>query len=87
MKKIEDLKQGDRIYDVKAYSIQWFSYLCVHPNAKNYHILIDSCEEPIRVYKDTLQNILDKNLSSYDEAKIMLAEKFEDRAKTLREKF
>lgn len=80
MKTIEDLKQGDRFYDVDNYRVKWYTYLCVHPKGGgNYHILIDQNEEPIRIYIDKLQDILNKNLSTYDEAKKFLITKLNDK--------
>lgn len=86
MKQIEDLTNGDKIYDVNVFNIKWYRYLCIHPNSSSYHILIDMNEEPIRIYNKDLQTILNKNLNSYDDAKLLLAETFERRAKSLRER-
>lgn len=83
--KTTDLKQGDKIYDVDFRQVRWYKYLCVHPTGQGkYHILIDSCEDPIRIYDEKLQSILDKNLNTYQEAKIHLAEMLEESAKRLR---
>lgn len=86
MKKISDLKQGDLIYDFGASQVIRYSYLCVHPTGTgNYHILIDACQDPVRIYGDKLQNILNKNLNTYQEAKLALADRLENSAKRLRE--
>jgi len=85
MKQLSDLKQGDKIYDIDFRQVKRYKYLCVHPTGQGkYHILIDSCEEPIRIYGDKLQLILDKNLKTYQEAKLLLASKLEEDAKRLR---
>ena len=86
MKKIEDLKKGDVIYDNNNFSqVLWYTYLCVHPTGQgNYHILIDSCEEPFRIYNKKLQSILDKGFNSYQDAKLELADRLEQRALKLR---
>ncbi|MEQ1733646.1 MAG: hypothetical protein ABL940_08235 [Bacteroidia bacterium] len=85
-KLITELKQGDKIYDVDYRQVRWYKYHCIHPiGSGNYHILIDECEQPIRVYKEILQAILDKNLKTRKEAKLVLANKFEATAKRLRE--
>ena len=87
MKKVEELKQGDVIYDIVEFKyIKRYKYLCVHPTGGGkYHILIDSCEEPIRIYVDRLQEILNLNLESYEEAKFVLINKLEDYIKNLKE--
>jgi Lon protease-like protein len=59
--------------------------LCIHPTGQGkYHILIDSCEEPFRIYEERLQQILNQNLKTYQSAKIALADKLEMSAKRLR---
>jgi len=84
MKKIEDLKQGDRIYDVYSHTIMGYRYCCVHPHNNKYHILINALEEPIRYYEVGLQEILDKNLGTYDEAKEFLITSLESKIDFLR---
>ncbi len=84
MNKIEDLKQGDKFYDVSLTTVKWYRYLCVHPYGKNYHILIDMLENPIRMYYTELQAILDKNLNTYDDARLHLADNLEEKANRLR---
>lgn len=83
--KIEELKKGDKIYNFNENQVLWYTYLCVHPTGKgSYHILIDSCEEPFRIYCKNLQQILDKNLNSYDSAQLALADYLEEKANRLR---
>ena len=85
MKNITDLKQGDKIYNIDDRRVIWYRYLCVHPTGSGkYHILIDACEDPIRIYEDKLNAILEKNLTTYQEAKIALADALENTAKRLR---
>jgi hypothetical protein len=85
MKQLTDLKQGDIIYDVRFSEIIKYKYLCVHPTGQgHYHILINSYEEPIRIYDMRLQGILNKDLKTYEEAKLKLADLLEERAKRLR---
>lgn len=70
--KIEDLKQGSVFYDLEnvAHRIIKYEYLCVYPYNSNYHIVLErSIEEPQRMYKTHLQQILDKNLFNYEDAK------------------
>lgn len=82
---IRDLKQGNKIYNTDNYRVRHYTYLCVHPTGiGKYHILIDECEEPIRIYEDQLKMMLNKNLNSYQEAKLALADQLEDSAKRLR---
>lgn len=69
-KKITDLKQGDKIFYLDRLEIKWADYLCVHPKGMGkYHILIDHCENPFRVYEDRLKELLSQNLNSYEEAR------------------
>lgn len=85
--KIEDLKQGDKIYDFNLTQVKWYTYLCIHPTGGGkYHILIDDCEEPVRIYHSKLQEILDKGLKSYGEAQLKIAEKLEELSKYMRER-
>lgn len=86
MKQLTDLKQGDKIYYVDDRQVKCNTYLCLHPTGQGkYHILIDSCEEPIRVYGEKLQIILNQDLKTYQEAKLELARRLEESAKRLRE--
>lgn len=71
MKTVEDLKQNDIIYDINSEEklIKYY-YLCINPRNTNYHILIDaSSDNPIKMYYETLQKILDKNLYNITVAK------------------
>lgn len=83
--KLENLKQGDKIYDIDHRQVKHYTYLCVHPTGTGkYHILIDSCEEPFRIYGEKLQNILDQGFNSYQQVKVALADRLEESAKRLR---
>ena len=84
MKKINTLKQGDKIYYVDFRSVKWYTYFCVHPNNKNYHIVIDGNEDPKKIYDETLQGLLDQNYNTYEEAKLGLANVLEQDVKILR---
>ena len=69
MKKLEELTQGDSIFDIKNYRVTRYKYLCVHPTGGGkYHILIDMCQEPIRIYGENLQRILNQDLNTRKEA-------------------
>jgi hypothetical protein len=82
--KVEDLKPGDKFYDVNRTDVLIFTYLCVHPHNEKYHILIDLFEEPKRIWEGHLQNILDKKLNTYEKARLHLADTLEEKAKSLR---
>ena len=85
MRKVEDLQQMDVIYDIDFRQVKWYKYLCVHPTGQGkYHILIDACEEPIRIYGEKLQTILNQDFKTYQEAKLELANRLEESAKRLR---
>lgn len=74
--KLEDLKQGDEFYDVTYGQIIKYSYLMLYPfknpenrKIKGYHIIINkNIEEPLRVYYKQLEEILNKNITNYEEA-------------------
>ena len=75
--KLEDLKQGDEFYNVTYSKIIKYSYLMLYPfknpiNRKidGYHIIINrNIEEPLRIYYKQLEEILNKNITNYEEAK------------------
>lgn len=85
MKQLSELKQGDKIYDINFREVKWYTYLCVHPTSQGkYHILIDAGEEPIRIYGEKLQTILDQDFKTYQEAKLGLADRLEETVSRLR---
>ena len=85
MKQLSELKQGDKIYDIDLRQVKQYKYLCIHPTGQGkYHILIDIYEDPIRIYEQKLQTILEKDLKDYQEAKLALASILEETAKSLR---
>lgn len=81
---ISALKPNDVFYYVTTRGIEKYTYVCVHPKAKNYHILITSTEDPIRLWVDTLVNILEQGLKTYDDAKVMHIEIMEKYLVTLK---
>ncbi len=84
-KQISELKQGNKIYDIDYNSVKCYKFLCAHPTGHGkYSILIDSCEEPLRIHNEKLQNILDQGFKTYQDAKIALAQRLEERATRLR---
>ncbi len=86
MRQLSDLKQGDKIYDIDFHKVRHYTYLCIHPTGQGkYHILIDACEEPIRIYGEKLQIILNQDFKTYQEAKLELANRLEESARRLRE--
>lgn len=84
MKQISDLKQGDKIYDLNFRDVRWYTYFCVHPHNENYHILIDACQEPIRIYKDKLEIILSQGFETYDDVRLALANRMEEQANDIK---
>jgi hypothetical protein len=85
MKQLTGLKQGDKIYDIDFRQVKWYKFLCVHPTGQGkYYILIDASEEPIRIYGEKLQNILNQDFKTYQDAKLELANRLEESAKRLR---
>jgi hypothetical protein len=84
MKKTNQLKQGDKIYYVDFRSVKWYTYFCVHPNNKAYHIVIDGNEDTKKIYENKLQDLLDQNYKTYQEAKLGLANELEKDVARLR---
>ena len=80
MEKIENLlKQGVKIYYIENLNIQWMSYLCVHPKNENYFIFINKNEDPIKIYRKTLEDIFKLGVTEdYNIAKLMLVDKLND---------
>lgn len=85
MKEIKDLRQGDKLYSFDGIFVVWYTYLCVHPKGGgNYHILINACEDPIRIYKDKINFILNQGFTTYSEAEQGLAIALENQIKIIR---
>lgn len=76
--KVEKLKSLDKIYGVQHRHIVWYTYVCVHPKNKKYHILLDKSENPVRMYEVQLETLLSKNIKSYEEAKRELINRLEE---------
>lgn len=87
-KSISSLKQGDKLYSFSNHKVESYTYQCVHPTGRGkYHILIDSNQEPVRMYEDRLQAILDMDLKTNQSAWLALAEFMEKEAKAIRKSF
>ena len=84
--RIALLKPNQKIYDINNTRVVWYNYLCVHPYNQNYHILIDSNQDPLRMWDEDLLRILHKDLTTYDMARLALADHLEKRVKDLRER-
>ena len=84
MKQVKDLKPGDIIYDLDFKQVKWYSYVCVHPHNKNYHIFVDEFEEPVRIYEPKLQDILNQGFKSYKDALLVLADRMEEQARKIK---
>jgi hypothetical protein len=90
--KIEELTPGFRLYDVSKTTFMWYDYLCPMPvknpsNEGNYFILIDKrLEEPVRMYKDDLNRLLENGIFTLDQALDKQIELAEDWVKFLKEK-
>ncbi len=76
-KTLETIAAGDKIYYVQGFKVFQYKYLCVHPTGMGaYHILIDACEEPVRVYKDKLELMLSQKLVKRQDANNLLLSNF-----------
>lgn len=67
-RKIEDLKKGDILHTISGNQIVTYLYFCPHPKT-NYHILIDTNQEPLRLHNTALEIILERGLDNYEKAK------------------
>ena len=57
-KSVEIMKKGRKYYSGASGVVNRYEYLCVHPTAPNYHILMDCGKsEPIRMYKDDFNKL------------------------------
>lgn len=52
---LETLQKGDRIWSIKNGELYYYDYLMPHPKNPLYHLLIDPCAEPIRIWHETLR--------------------------------
>ena len=84
MTKVSDLKPGEIIYDIGDEDVKWYTYLCVHPNNQNFHILINQFEDPVRMHEYALQVVLDRRLNSYNIALGAFADRIELQAQEIR---
>ena len=52
------MEKGTNYYSGKSGVVNRYEYLCIHPTAPNYHILMDCGKsEPIRMYKDDFNKL------------------------------
>lgn len=82
---MKNLKKGDIIYYIENLKVRYCQYLCVHPNNEKYHILINENKEPFRIYERDLLSYIEQGHKSLKDAKMALAVKFEEKAKSYRE--
>ncbi len=47
---IENLKTDDRLIRLGGGCVFYYRFLCFHPRVKQYVILLDHCEQPVRLY-------------------------------------
>lgn len=87
IKKVSDLKQGDEIFDINYREIKKYEYLCIHPDSDKYHILIGADQEPIRIFGETLQFILNQNLKTRKDARLELANRLEEQVIEIRNQY
>lgn len=75
--KISELQPKSKIYDIDYRKVRHYKYVCVHPLNPRYHILLDECEDPFKIFDEKLQLILDQGFESYESAKLELANRLE----------
>lgn len=75
--KVKDIKPGYVFFDVIRFEPSKFLYMGIMQREnielmkeeKTYHIVIKNAQ-PLKIYHDELQRILDKNLRTYEDAKV-----------------
>ena len=75
--KISELKLNSKIYDIDYRKVRIYKYLCVHPSWPRYHILMDECENPFKIFDEKLQNILDQGFESFESTRLEVANRLE----------
>jgi len=74
IKMVNELKPGDKIFDLDFLDVRRYEYLCVHPKNTRYHIIINAItKDPLKIYDEKLQSILDKDFKTYKDARLELA--------------
>jgi hypothetical protein len=95
MLTVHTIQPGDIYYEVFRDNITRYEYLCIFPSKnpiymtpENYHIVINkTSDKPERIYHKNLNDILTRNIRTYDEAKAVVKKYYEDRIKKFEEEF
>lgn len=65
---IENLKIDERLIECSLGKVNYYRFLCFHPRNSNYVILLNCCEEPVRVY---YKNLIDRFFMDYTQRDII----------------
>lgn len=65
---IESLKTDEELIECFKGDVSYYKFLCLHPRNKNYVILLDHCEQPIRVH---YQELLKRFYTDYSQRDIL----------------
>lgn len=66
---IKKLKTDERLVECSSGKVSYYRFLCFHPRNPNYVILLDCCEEPVRVY---CKNLIDRFFTDYTRHDILI---------------
>lgn len=65
---IKKLKIDERLIECSSGKVNYYRFLCFHPRNSNYVILLNCCEEPVRVY---YKNLIDRFFTDYTQRDII----------------
>lgn len=66
--QVEELNVDEQLIECYRGEVNYYRFLCFHPRNKNYVILLNHCEEPVRFY---YQNIIDRFYKDYSQRDII----------------
>lgn len=66
IEQIEKLKTNERLVRCYLGNVEYYSFLCFHPENRNYVILLDHCKQPVRFIVDELISYFFTDCSTKD---------------------
>ncbi len=64
--QIKGLKVDERLIECFQGNVHYYKFLCIHPHNDQYVILLNSCEEPIRFYYQTIIDFFYRDYNQRD---------------------
>lgn len=65
---IDKLKMDEKLIECIAGKVNYYRFLCFHPRNSNFVILLNHCEEPVRVH---YKNMIDRFFTDYTQLDII----------------